>query len=161
MASWKEDETTRFLCDRMLGSLGKWLRILGFDVVIPPDVEDEKIDEMALDGGRILLTRDRRFSEKASSSNLLIRSLDVDTQLREVNEAYGVFGYSRENGMALTRCSVCNHPLEEVPKETVEGRVPERVYGEQDIFWACKGCGRYYWNGTHYGEMRKKIEKFI
>lgn len=141
--------------------MGKWLRILGFDVVIPPDVEDEKIDEMAIDESRILLTRDRRFSERARSPNLLIRSLDVDTQLREVNEVYNVFGYSRENGMVLTRCSVCNHSLEEISREMVEGRIPERVHAEQDKFWGCKGCGRYYWNGTHYSEMLKKIEKFI
>ena len=141
----------------MLGSLGKWLRILGFDTVIPPDIEDAKIDEMALKEARILLTRDRRFSEMAGSPCLLIRSLDVDGQLKEVDGEFEIFKHSKDNKTVLTRCSICNHSLKEIEKGTAEGHVPDGVYEQQDIFWSCEGCGRYYWAGTHYREMLKKL----
>ena len=151
-------EELRFVCDRMLGGLSKWLRLLGFDVLYPEDIEDEKIDELARRENRILLTRDRNFSRRAKSSVLLLYSLDTEEQLKEVDGCYEILKTSEENGSLFTRCSVCNYRLVDASKDEVKGNVPPGVYEHQEVYWFCPGCGRYYWPGTHYGEILKKIE---
>ena len=151
-------EEILFVCDRMLGSLMKWLRLLGFDVLYPDDLEDDRIDEMARRENRILITRDRVFSRRASSPVLLLRSLNTVDQLKEVDGCYGVLRISEEKKMLFTRCSVCNHVLREVSKADVQDKVPPGVYEHQEIFWFCPECHRYYWPGTHYREILNKIE---
>ena len=50
----------KFLCDRMLGTLAKWLRIIGFDTSFADaNIEDEKLLRLAKDEERILITRDK------------------------------------------------------------------------------------------------------
>jgi len=49
----------RFVADRMLGKLAKWLRVLGYDVVYLKKAAQKEILEN-LQAGRTLLTRNRR-----------------------------------------------------------------------------------------------------
>ena len=37
----------KFLCDHMLGTLAKWLRFLGNDVVYPSPIDDNELIAMA------------------------------------------------------------------------------------------------------------------
>lgn len=152
------EATPRFICDRMLGSLCRWLRFLGFDAVYPADVNDEKIDELAHDGSRILLTRDRSLAKNARSRTLCIMSQDRDEQLREVDGEFNIIGYSVERKLLLSRCSICNHLLNVISKDEIKGRVPSGVYEHQNSYWFCPGCNKYYWPGTHYMKILNKIE---
>jgi len=148
----------RFMCDRMLGSLCKWLRFLGFDTLYPPDVNDIMIDQLALNKSRILLTRDRSFLKNARSPKLLIRSLQRDEQIREVDREFNILSISIERKLVLSRCSVCNQSLDEVTKDEINGKVPPGVYEHQHSYWFCPECEKYYWPGTHYMEILNKIE---
>jgi hypothetical protein len=49
----------------------------------------------------------------------------------------------------------------EIPKESLEGRVPAYVYSHHERFSACPVCGRYYWQGTHYRHMLGAIEAVL
>ena len=153
-----DDVAMRFLCDRMLGSLCRWLRLLGFDATYPVEIIDRGIDELALNESRILLTRDRSFAQNARSRNLMIKSLDRDEQLKEVDREFNIIGHSIERKLLLSRCSVCNHSLDEIAKDEIEGKVPRGVYEHQDSYWYCAKCVKYYWPGTHYMEILNKIE---
>ena len=53
----------RFIADSMLGRLGKWLRILGFDTLYVKNAPDEKILKTAVREKRVLLTRDHVLAE--------------------------------------------------------------------------------------------------
>ncbi len=46
----------------MLGSLARWLRILGYDTAYDNRIEDDDIIERCLRESRIALTRDRRLT---------------------------------------------------------------------------------------------------
>lgn len=152
------DTGPRFICDRMLGSLARWLRLLGFDTSYPPEIPESEIRDIAVTEKRYLLTRDRGLAVSASSENLLICSLDTFDQLEEVNERFRIFAESRRKGNSMSRCSLCNTLLGTVEKCEVEGEVPPGVYEKQDRYWHCAGCGKYYWPGTHYGEILNRIE---
>ncbi len=143
----------RFIADAMLGTLTKWLRILGYDVEYLRDAEDQELLRRAREEGRILLTRDKDLARRFSNS-LYIPYHETKEQLRFVVERLGL----NANGF-LSRCAVDNTPLVRVPKESVRGKVPPRVYEAHDEFWMCPKCGRIYWKGTHVAEMENWLRE--
>ncbi len=145
----------KFLCDHMLGTLARWLRILGFDTVYPSTLEDRELVSLAGREGRLLLTRDMDLGKRRDTQALYISSDVLDEQVEQV---------LRDLRLTLqepmSRCPVCNGALVEVSKEEVSGKVPDGVYEHQREFWRCPECGKYYWQGSHWDRMRKKIEEY-
>jgi len=143
----------KFLADGMLGSLAKWLRLLGFDTLYIKDMEDDELARVAIEQGRVLLTRDVELAGRDGLASLLLAETDLDAQVRRVLEEYPV-----GPGMPMTRCSVCNGVLEDAEKGMVAGEVPEGVLERHDRFWRCPDCGRIYWKGTHWDDMRERLK---
>jgi uncharacterized protein with PIN domain len=65
-------------------------------------------------------------------------------------------GAARSRGF-LGRRLECNRPLEEVPRERVEGRVPPHVWATTERFLRCGRCGRLYWPATHRAHMLREL----
>ncbi len=145
----------QFLCDRMLGTLAKWLRILGHDAAYARDGDDAALLERAAGEERILLTRDKELADRTDSA-VLIESTELEEQLRRVVAACGVA--LREDAM-LTRCTLCNREVVSVDKAAVEDMVPDHAYRTHERFWRCPSCGRVYWKGTHWDNMRRFIRR--
>ncbi len=146
----------RFICDEMLGTLAKWLRILGFDTEYAKGMEDSEILAMAEKEGRILLTRDKEMYGRALRRNMdamFLGNAELESDLREV-----IKKYRPDPELFMTRCTVCNSALEEVPKESVKGKVPDGVFERQERFWHCKRCDKYYWEGSHWERIKGFIE---
>jgi uncharacterized protein with PIN domain len=61
----------------------------------------------------------------------------------------------------FSRCNTCNAVLIPVARDSVKGRVPVYVYEHHDRFSMCPVCGRYYWRGTHWHIMERKIEEMM
>ena len=49
----------------MLGSLARWLRILGYDTAYDNQIEDDEIIERCRQERRVALTRDRRLAQRS------------------------------------------------------------------------------------------------
>ena len=77
---------------------------------------------------------------------------------RQAEEVAGRFDLARSL-RPFTRCMVCNGLLTEVVKAEVEGQAPKRILECFDGFRRCPGCGRVYWEGSHYRRMRLWIEQ--
>ncbi len=144
----------KLLLDTMLGTLSRWLRILGHDAVFAGNLEDDDLLAQARAEGRVLLTRDRQLAARAGEVGLYVASHDLDEQLVQV-----IRDLDLPMDEALSRCSVCNTPLEPVSAQDVKGRVPEGVLMRQINFWHCPACNRYYWPGSHYDRMVQRIER--
>lgn len=143
----------RLLCDRMLGTLVRWLRFMGHDVHYPTtDIEDEELIGISLDESRTLVTRDRALAKKVKGS-ILITSTDLEEQIDQVLTVIGV-----PSGAILTRCGICNSLLEQVEKPKVKGIVPEPVFERQEEFMRCPLCDKIYWQGSHFDRIMKRIE---
>jgi uncharacterized protein with PIN domain len=146
----------KLLCDHMLGSLAKWLRIFGFDTFYPTaETTDDELLQIATKENRLLISRDRGLiarGKKMSLAVLEIRTTDLEEQLTVVLHHIGC-----DTSRLLTRCIVCNTPLVSVKKSTVKEYVPPKVFETRDAFWFCPKCSKYYWMGTHYENMREKI----
>ncbi len=144
----------RWICDEMLGRLARNLRFLGYDVVYARQRTDSSILEQAKAEDRQVLTRDRGMSER-SPRVLLIRSLELDEQLREVSRAYP--GLRRE--VRFVRCSLCNAPLREADRSAPvpPKGVPERHWMSGAPIYVCTSCGQAYWEGSHTDEIRRTL----
>ncbi|GAI37423.1 unnamed protein product, partial [marine sediment metagenome] len=59
-----KDEEIKFIADRMLGKLVKWLRILGFDTTYPSFDDDLSLILTARQESRILLTRNANLIKR-------------------------------------------------------------------------------------------------
>ncbi|MGM0587381.1 MAG: Mut7-C RNAse domain-containing protein [Bacteroidota bacterium] len=146
-----------FIVDVHAHKLARHLRLLGYDALCK-DWKDKEIVQQANEQERIILTRDR---------NLLMRSNirwgqwlpdeDPDQQVVAVLRRWG----SREDIRAFSRCMECNALLINVMVDEVEQEIPEDVHERQMTVWRCPGCGRVYWQGTHYEVMTERIKHWL
>lgn len=149
------EDSSRFLCDHMLGTLARWLRLLGYDTAYPGALEDAELLGLAEREGRVLLTRDRDLAARDVAVTLYIVSDELDAQIRQV-----LLKIAPPAEDPMSRCSVCNGVLRDADAQEVRGKVPEGVLRRQQRFWRCAGCGKYYWQGTHWEGMQPRIEEY-
>ena len=148
-----------FVADCMLGRLAKWLKILGFDVLYFSKAEDKDLADLSRREDRVLLTRDTGLIEKTAkrSNRLFVRSDDWEDQVVQVLDDLGLWDDVRPN----TRCIECNLPLNALARERARNLVTPYVYERASSFAICPGCNRVFWQGTHYGDMERKIERLL
>jgi len=139
----------------MLGRLARWLRFAGFDTVFLPDVPDSLVAQRSREEGRWLLTRDRHLAARAGPRVVLLRSGSVVEQVAELRARLPL---AVDRTLFLTRCSVCNARLVEVPRAEAGERVPPYVAAHAARFLSCPGCGRMYWPGSHPGRIARTLE---
>jgi hypothetical protein len=148
----------RFIADSMLGRLAKWLRILGYDTVYFPRIEDRLLLKIAREEDRILLTRDTRLVKvRGLKRFLLLKDNDTFKQLKKVITTLRLNPCVDACISPLIRCPLCNTPLNRASKEKARGRVPNYVYNTVEDFKHCPGCNRFYWKGTHPEMAQKKL----
>ncbi len=137
----------------MLGRLARWLRVLGYDTLYLPELDDAALARLARAEDRILLTRDRELARRKGLRVLLLQDDQVEQQLRIVVARLGLTAND-----AFSRCIQCNIMLEEVNREEARPLVPPFVYNTQTRFRRCPQCGRVYWRGTHWAHMVELLE---
>ncbi len=148
----------RFLADAMLGSLARWLRVLGFDTFYDPGLEDAELVARAVADERIILTRDRRLVERRDAHrHLLLRSERLEGQLREVVAGCGL---RLRDDRLFGRCLRCNGRLLPIPVAAVRGRVPAHVAATRERFRECVRCRRVYWRASHVRRMLERLDAF-
>src|SRR5690242_1416635 len=95
----------------MVARLARWLRVLGYDTVWDPALDDHALVALAAAEDRVLLTRDRHLLRELRPARALEIRSDVPLeQLRAVVEALALGA----PGELFTRCLVCNAPLHDV-----------------------------------------------
>ena len=148
----------KFIADAMLGRLAKWLRLIGCDVVYEPSISDDDLIAKALKEHRIILTMDRKLTERASARNsLCIKSPYYKEQLKQVITHYTI---DYKAGI-FRRCLVCNKLLDPIDKEKIKDRIPPYVYSTQNEFDICSQCHRVYWPGTHRVKMLETLDEIL
>jgi hypothetical protein len=150
----------KFVTDRMLGTLTRYLRFMGYDTVsangfAPGNArEDTFLLELAAREGRILLTRDAELARRGKERAVFVRSEDV---MEQVDQLAGAGLVQRR--LLMSRCSLCNTPLR--PAEP--GEIAGAAYAPQDrngfdFFW-CDRCRKLYWNGSHGRRLKERMQR--
>ena len=149
----------KFIADGMLGRLTRWLRLLGYDVMYLHDASDDKLLALARKEGRILLTCDLvlyRKAEKLGINSFLIRGTGEPEKLANLVKKFNI---RLEVDMSVSRCPVCNNPIEHVEKSSVIGRLHRNTSDAYDEYWECTGCSKIYWRGSHWKKINETLEK--
>lgn len=147
----------RFIADDMLGSLARWLRMLGYDTIYTKHmhISDEEIAALARKERRILITRDRGL-HKLVRSSILVRSTHVDEQLKEIIKLVRLKIPAEPTA---TLCPLCNGRLANVNKEGHKRDIPPKTYEAVNEFWKCMKCGQLYWPGKHWERITRLFKE--
>lgn len=144
----------KFIADAHLGQLAKNLRMLGFDVLYRNDYSDAEVTRIAVEEGRIVLTRDRDLLiRKEIACGCYLHAISSDEQVAEVVMRFDLSRTAR----AFSRCLNCNGLLRVVEKSAVADRIPQYSSQFYDRFFECDACARVYWEGSHVTRMRQRI----
>lgn len=146
----------RFLVDRMLGRLVKWLRILGYDTAYLPQLSPQGLMREGRRQGRLILTRDTRFlRQKNVPPFVFIQADRFRDQLRQVVTSCQLDPVR----FLFTRCSDCNALLDGIEKEKIQAQVPTYVRETQSEFRQCLECRRVYWGATHKDHVMTELQQ--
>jgi uncharacterized protein with PIN domain len=149
----------RFICDDNLGKLAKYLRILGFDTSFKEPISNPEIIRLAAAEQRFLLTRDHRLSVYSHPYGLLI--LEDDDPLKQLSTVVNSLHLAIDPAKLFQRCSRCNALIEPVDKAGIKNRLFPFILKTQKEISRCPSCGRFYWKGTHYSRLLRKLRRAI
>jgi len=149
------DIPPKFVLDNHLGQLAKYLRMLGFDAIYRNDFDDDQLAVVAVENGRILLTRDRQLLMRRNIQyGHLVRSLEPRVQLHEIVSRYSLDEYINP----FIRCLECNVKLVKVEKGEILHRLEPLTKKYYEEFKICPICEKIYWKGSHYEKMKALIQ---
>jgi len=153
-------EAPRFIADHNVGKLRRWLRLLGFDTLFFTGPNDGDMVKLALEENRIILTRDTHISERrlVTGGKIKVFLFSSDRPMEQLRHILLLLGL-KDGFRPFTLCVEDNHPLREIEKGMVGGRVPPYVFKTQDSYMECPHCRRIYWRGTHWRAMTAWIEE--
>jgi uncharacterized protein with PIN domain len=150
----------RFITDRMLGTLTRYLRFMGYDTLSANSLEpgntreDTALLGIARREGRILLTRDRELARRGGEQAVLLESEDVMAQIRTLSSLGLITPV-----LAMDRCSLCNTRLR--PATDTEVEEADYAPGEREglEFFLCPACRKIYWMGSHGRNLRESLTR--
>jgi len=150
---------TRFITDRMLGTLSRYLRFMGYNTVSANGFaegnakEDTLLLNLATGENRILLTRDTELAMRGKERAVLVKSDEVMEQVQQLIDRGLVV-----RRLLMSRCSLCNTVLREATVQEITGA----DYAPKDkdglTFCWCEQCSKLYWNGSHGKHISERIE---
>ncbi len=150
----------KLICDEMLGSLSRWLRLAGYDVLYLRDMNDDEVIRAAVDEGRSVLTRDRELSRRLGERSITIMALTLDDQLEELSRIIN----TSESAGYPARCTICNGVLKAIGKDDLskenEKMIPPRVLEIRDLYYKCETCDHFYWRGTHIKGIKERLSRY-
>ena len=147
----------RFVADRMVDRLARWLRLLGEDVAPAPPTAADMLASAC--GGRVVLTRDTHLRGRLEAAGLPVLFIEddrIEDQLRQVDRTVGLGG-----GAPFSRCSRCNTELTFHDPAAVAGAVWPHVARTQARVGRCATCGRHYWQASHIGRMAAFLRRAL
>ena len=149
----------KFLADGMLGKLGRWLRMLGNDVVYSVEFDDSQLLELAKKEERVLLTRDLELYKRAIGKGLdayYVGGKKESDRLAEVSKRYNL---PLAIDMDKSYCPLCNSKLKPTPKEHLQAELKKNTFEFYDKFWKCPNCGQIYWQGAHWKQINSTLNQ--
>lgn len=148
----------RFVCDEMLQGVGLWLRVAGYDSLMPQRGDsDRSVIAMANHGERWLITRDRAIPDckEAQPFTILLLSNGLHANLRELGGLMQLDWFYRP----FSRCQKCNSELQIPSIEQCKLVLPAHIIKQQQDFFYCPDCRKYYWEGGHVRRMFRTLRK--
>eukprot|EP01112_Ceratiomyxa_fruticulosa_P024120 TRINITY_DN961_c0_g1_i2.p1 TRINITY_DN961_c0_g1~~TRINITY_DN961_c0_g1_i2.p1 ORF type:complete len:188 (+),score=17.64 TRINITY_DN961_c0_g1_i2:249-812(+) len=147
----------KFFADCCCARLGKHLRMMGFDTFWLGNCSDRDVVLQAKAENRILLTVDKALpiQQAKHMEGLTFMVLTGANPPVQLNEVVSRFGLQPELKRLFSLCTSCNVRIQQMPKESVYGKVPPTIYESRKSFFSCPCCSKIFWYGEHW---RKSFE---
>ncbi len=149
----------RFITNGMLGKLTRWLRMLGHNIKYSSSLDDKQLIKIAKKEHRILLTRDLNLYQQAMIQGTDAFLVEGSTEPEKLANLAKKFNLKLEIDVAASRCPKCNTRIKPISREKAIGKVPKTTSSFYDKFWECPSCGQIYWQGAHWGRIRRTLEQ--
>ncbi|MFO7751051.1 MAG: Mut7-C RNAse domain-containing protein [Desulfobacteraceae bacterium] len=150
-------DAVSFLVDVNAGKLAKILLKLGFDAKYSNAFTDRQIADLAAAERRIVLTRDTALLKRKKI--LFAKRVRASNPWLQAREVVTCFGLDSSHFNFLSRCSLCNQPLEAVAKESILHRLEPKTRKYYHEFKICPLCRQIFWKGSHCSDMEQKLQK--
>lgn len=147
----------RFACDAMCGGLARWLWAIGYDATWSPDIDDGDLVRQAEQQGRLLLSCDTGVFERRPITRGQVPALLIPKGLRRLQQLEYVVRHLKLEVRA-PRCMACGGNLARAAREEVASEVPLRSLLWATSFFRCQGCGKVFWEGSHWRRISKVRE---
>ena len=158
--SQKPESEPRFLVDRMLGTLCRYLRLMGYDSLsansmIPGNrKEDSDLVRISENEDRYLLTRDRELAGRCGNRGIFVPDTEVKEQVRQLISRGLIQPVLRP-----VRCTICNQLLRSAKEQEIAGCLYAPHEREKMIFRWCDTCQRLYWEGSHIRNLGARLQQ--
>lgn len=148
-----------FILDGMLGSLARWLRMIGQDVKYATTFSDSELLKIAKEEKRVLLTRDLALCQQAIARNIEVYYVEGITETQRLSELAQRFNTPLTIDIKKSRCPKCNTKLQTASKEKVSKKIKVNTLEHYNCFWECLNCGAVYWQGAHWPKIQATLEQ--
>jgi hypothetical protein len=138
----------------MLGGLARWLRAAGYDTLLARHESDRELLALARSSGRYFLTCDRTVREHKAARGIAL--VLPQTRLDDIAAILGRHFAIDWLLRPFSRCMLDNAVLEPASAERVAGH----VHPLEGAVMHCPACNRLYWEGSHQGRMRRRLERW-
>jgi len=149
----------KFVADGMLGSLSRWLRMMGHNVEYSISLNDDKLLALAKEEGRVLLTRDLELYKRSTARGIDAFYVDGKNEAERLAAIAGRFGIGLEVDLRSSRCPRCNTAIQKAAKTCISDRVEKNTFVHYAEFWECPKCGKVYWQGAHWPKILATLEE--
>jgi uncharacterized protein with PIN domain len=147
----------RFLCDGSLRGLARWLRAAGHEAEADGAPGDALLARARAEG-RTLVTGDTRVLARRVVRDGTVPVVWLPTAPAAADQVDMLLG-DLDLPRRRPRCMACGGALAPVAKEDVLDRIPPRTRGWKDEYFACAGCGKLFWEGTHWERIARRLER--
>lgn len=145
-------ELYNFMTDENVGGMAKYLRMLGFNTIMIPEIAEKE--------NRILLSRDfGLLKRKNVTHGIFLRSTNTEEQIYEAIKKYKLDQLFKP----FSICIECNGQIKVITSIELldEDKIEDGVLKDYKEFFRCTNCKKVFWKGSHYQRMRLLVDKFI
>jgi uncharacterized protein with PIN domain len=153
-------ELYNFMTDENVGGMAKYLRMLGFNTIMIPEISDKEVAKIAEKENRILLSRDfGLLKRKNVTHGIFLRSTNTEEQIYEVIKKYKLDQLFKP----FSICIECNGCIKLIRSSDLleEDKIEDGVLKDYNEFFRCTNCKKVFWKGSHYQRMRLLVDKYI
>lgn len=142
-----------YLIDSMLGKLAKFLRIIGYNAIYNPNLEDRETLSISKFHNYVLITRDKNLFSSSVNEKIIVILLDDNAISYNLFLLNIIVGLNLRISYEKTRCPKCNNILRHISKDKIRNILPSYIISKYNKFFVCDNCSKIYWDGYHIDKL--------
>ena len=146
----------KFILTKELGTLTRWLRLLGYDAKCFNSDDMKLLFITAFNESRIVITKRVKLT---NMKYLKVVHLKGDLLKKQISELDNKIKLKFSDKTLFTRCSDCNEVIFRISKGSIRGLVPEYVFKTQKDFFQCTSCAKIFWKGSHLDRAKEVLHE--